>query len=254
MVDQSDDRAASAPINEQQSAFHFEHRERDQSKEIAAGPGLHALSGTRYVPELKRVADTQEIMDASLRECKDPWQVKKHGVCPFRQREMHKEIQTPMMYSDTTQPERIKSTLLDRGLASPAWTDTGQDLTRVGSHGYDHVPVGMRRNEVCVRGKPKAPSHLQFKLSGCPPRALAKQTSWVQSNYEDAAEGSGYGIRNPSSTCGHPNQDKYHPKYGSLPLHQLVPPWVKFHPSGETESNKVDEEAQQKHTLEPPAI
>merc|ERR1711865_1356955 len=52
MVDQSDDRAASAPINEQQSAFHFEHRERDQSKEIAAGPGLQGSMASQEARRL----------------------------------------------------------------------------------------------------------------------------------------------------------------------------------------------------------
>jgi len=231
MLVQTDDPTAVIPT--EASAFEFEHRERNKDQELILSPGSHHVSANRYVPELQRIADTQEIMDQGLRECKDKWVPKKHGVCPFRQREQKKEIHVPLRFGDTTQPERIKSTLRKRGMASPAWTDTGKDLSRVGQDGFNHIPVGMLKSEVNVRAKAKAPSHLQFKLGGRVAE-LSKHTNWMPEDYANAPEASGYGMQKSKFNLWAPKDRQISPK---LWLSSVTPAGTTL---GETSSFRAD--------------
>eukprot|EP00658_Telonema_sp_P-2_P030407 TRINITY_DN22964_c0_g1_i1.p1 TRINITY_DN22964_c0_g1~~TRINITY_DN22964_c0_g1_i1.p1 ORF type:complete len:374 (+),score=90.34 TRINITY_DN22964_c0_g1_i1:44-1165(+) len=173
------------------NSFNYEHRSRDKSKELDSGPGSHAMTAGKYVPELARISATEDYMARSLRECREPYSPVKGGESPFRQRVSEREINPPIRFKAVTSTERLADAQRSQ---FAAWTDTGQDCTRVPQMGFDAIPVGMEKNAVCVRSKAKAPLLQQFKLNFHPGDLNPRGDEWEPQPYTDPIEPTGYGL------------------------------------------------------------
>jgi len=174
------------------NVFNFDFRKRDKSRELEqAKPGGHTVSPSKYVTVADQIANQQEYMAKGFREFKEPWVPIRFGESPFRKREEAAEINPPVRFKAVTDIERVADS---RRSQLPAWTDTGDDPTRVPQMGFDDIPVAMENNAVCVRAKAKAPLSLRFKLTSCPGDLNPRTTSWTPDPYTDACEPSGYGM------------------------------------------------------------
>lgn len=185
--------AADEPKPEEEidpNPFRFEFRSRKKSSEITQGGscGAHTISANRYETEAVRVAKAEALAATATR---GEYQEQRFGESPFRKREKVKERHPPLRMKAVTEAERINeaTNTLSGGLGP------GADPLKEPQMGFDDIPVGMRPDAVVVRAKAKAPGPLQFKRFGnSRPRMLNPPDPYVNENYINAAEPTGYGF------------------------------------------------------------
>jgi len=183
---------ANSPGNEHEDEVNiasFEFRTREKSMELDHDPGRHWITANRYKKQSQRVREAEDANEARS-AFRAEWQEQRFGESPFRRRVRSEELHPPLRFKDVTEAERINAT------TTSATTSLGcsADPLKEPQMGFDHIPVGMRPDTVCVRAKAKCSGPLQFTQNFRGGRSLNPADVYMTQLYQNYPEQTSYGF------------------------------------------------------------